>query len=156
MELETYPNPVLRTSAFPVKNVGRRETGMLRKMLVNMRRWQGVGLAAPQVGCLDQLIVAEAGGQTILWANPVIVERNGAEKSKEGCLSLPGKTVEVCRSFCIWVQAINEANRKVECKLEGLLARIIQHEIDHLHGVLILDYGSPSCFWGEGMKGELE
>lgn len=141
MNLVIYPNPLLRRETLPLKHVGRCQRQVLRQMLRHMRRWGGIGLAAPQVGLLEQFIVAETEGETILWANPQILERNGVlEWADEGCLSLPQTCVSVERSARIWVCALNMRGRKIERKLEGLLARIVQHEVDHLHGVLIIDH----------------
>jgi len=143
MHLVTYPNPVLRARAVPVRNVGKNERRMLRQMLKHMRGWKGVGLAAPQVGRLEQLIVAELGDRTVLWANPTILEQSGTQQMEEGCLSIPGTFVEINRAACVWVRAIDEDNKEVERRLEGLLARVVQHEIDHSRGRLIVDYGQP-------------
>jgi len=142
MEIVIHPNPVLRASALPVRRVGKNERRLLRQMLKHMRHWKGIGLAAPQVGHLEQLIVAEVGDRTVLWANPSILELGGTEqRMEEGCLSIPGAFVDVSRPACIWVRAFGEDNETVECKLDGLEARVIQHEIDHLRGVLIIDHG---------------
>ena len=106
-----------------------------------MRQWNGVGLAAPQVGHSLRMIVAEAVGQTVALANPTILEQTGIDRMVEGCLSLPDRQVDVIRAVTIWVKALNEDSKQVEFKQEGLLARIVQHEIDHLNGMLIIDHG---------------
>ena len=143
MHLITYPSAILRAAAAPVVRVGKNERRLLRRMLRHMRRWKGIGLAASQVGRLEQVIVAELDGQNLTWANPTILEQEGTENMEEGCLSIPGTTVDVVRAARVWVRALNEENKKVERKLEGLLARVVQHEIDHLSGVLIIDHGPP-------------
>ena len=141
VQLVIYPNPILQAHSAPVSHVGNKERSLFKRMLINMRRWNGVGLAAPQVGYLLRMIVAEVGGTTLAMANPTILECKGMSRMIEGCLSLPNKEVDVMRSTSIWIKADNEENKQVELKQEGLLARILQHEIDHLDGVLIIDHG---------------
>ena len=141
MKLVVHPNPILRAHAIPVERVGKKERRLLKQMLKHMRRWKGIGLAAPQVACLEQLIVAEVNGQAVLWANPRILEGSGEARMEEGCLSVPATFVNVERSAFIWVEALDMEGRAVELKIEGLLARVVQHEIDHLEGVLIIDHG---------------
>ena len=141
VQLVIYPNRLLRDYATLVSHVGKKEQRLFKRMLTNMRRWNGVGLAAPQVGYLLRMIVAEVEGTTLALANPTILECKGMDKMVEGCLSLPGQEVDVMRSARVWLKAINEENKQVELKQEGLVARILQHEIDHLDGVLIIDHG---------------
>jgi len=136
----------LRVKTKPVGFVGENERRLLRRMLKHMRQWKGIGLAAPQVGLSKQLIVAEVDDQTLLWANPLILESDRAGKiMEEGCLSLPSTVMDISRPSSIWVRAINEKNKKIELKVEGLLARVIQHEVDHLNGVLIIDH-KAECY----------
>lgn len=111
-------------------------------MFKSMWNWNGVGLAAPQVGFSSCLIVAEAEGVKLALANPEVLESKGFDTMVEGCLSLPDQAVNISRAFSIWVRALDIENREVELKFEGFLARIVQHEIDHLNGKLIIDYGS--------------
>lgn len=141
MQIVVYPDPMLHAHAKPVLHVGKKERLLFKRMLTNMRQWDGVGLAAPQVGHSLRMIVAEVQGTTLALANPAILERKGMNHMVEGCLSLPGRHVDVIRTVTIWVKALNEDSKQVEFKQEGLLARIVQHEIDHLNGVLIIDHG---------------
>ncbi|MBN2559613.1 MAG: peptide deformylase [Phycisphaerae bacterium] len=141
--IRAYPDPILRARAEPLAGVRNRERRLLMRMLAGMRRWHGVGLAAPQVGLSLRLVTVEAEGTTLALANPTILDPHGADDMVEGCLSLPGTEVNVRRAFSVWVRAIDNDNRKRELKLQGLLARIVQHEIDHLDGVLITDHGPP-------------
>jgi len=141
VQLVLHPNPILRVQATPVERLGKKERRILKHMLKYMRRWKGIGLAAPQVASLQQLIAVEVNGQALLWANPKILEANGAGYLEEGCLSIPDTLVNVKRAAEVWVQALNIDNRPVELKIEGLMARVVQHEIDHLNGVLIIDHG---------------
>lgn len=140
MKIVEHPDPMLRAHAKPVLHVGKKERYLFKRMLTNMRRWDGIGLAAPQVGHSLRMIVAEAKGKTLALANPTILESKGMDRMMEGCLSLPGQEVNVTRAVSIWVKAVNEDNKQVALKQKGLFARILQHEIDHLNGVLIIDH----------------
>jgi len=142
LELRIYPDPILRKKPDPVFHVGGHERHLMKTMLQNLWLWNGVGLAAPQVGFSSQIIVLEAEGEKLAFANPVILESKGSEILEESCLSIPGRTVSVPRATSVWIRALDIQNRQVELKLEGFLARIIQHEIDHLNGKLIVDYDS--------------
>ena len=101
-------------------------------------------MSAPQVGFSSRIIVLEAEGEKRAFANPIILESESADTMEEGCLSLPGQIVNISRPTAIWIQALDIQNRQVELKLDGFLARIVQHEIDHLNGKLIIDYGSAT------------
>jgi peptide deformylase len=120
-----------------VKGVHRR---LASNMLDTMRLAPGVGLAAPQVGVLDRIFVWEVDDDLGVVINPEIVERSPeTETSDEGCLSLPGLTYPVERSVSVTVEALDERGRPFVRTADGLLARVFQHEIDHLDGVLFVD-----------------
>jgi len=102
---------------------------------------EGIGLAAPQVGVLQRVIIADIGEGLISLANPEILYQDGEALLLEGCLSLPNVAVNVSRKTSIIVRGMNTKAKEVEWELTGLLARVIQHEIDHLNGVLIVDHG---------------
>ena len=104
---------------------------------------QGIGLAAPQVGISKRAIVVDVGEGPMGLINPIIVEKKGSEVGKEGCLSLPEVMVEIKRAQWIKYRGLDREGKLVEREAEGLLARAIQHEIDHLDGRLILDYANP-------------
>jgi len=140
MRIVTHPNLVLRTIAKEVDSVGKRESKLLRRMLKTMRKHQAVGLAAPQVGQPLRMVVVEVDGVTVALGNPTIREHLGSETMAEGCLSIPGGRVVLSRSAQIRVAGIDLDGREVELQLDGLTARAMQHEIDHLNGVLIIDY----------------
>jgi len=142
LELHTFPDPILRIQADPVLRVGEHERHLMKAMLESMWQWNGVGLAAPQVGFSSRIIVLEAEGEKRALANPEILESKGTGTMEEGCLSLPGQAVNISRPTSVWIQALDIQNRQVKLKLDGFLARIVQHEIDHLNGKLIIDYGS--------------
>ena len=140
--LRTCPDPILRRGARPIEHVGDEERSLFLSMLVNMWRWHGIGLAAPQVGVALRLVVAQVDGVKLALGNPVILEGKGSQEMVEGCLSLPDSQVNVARQTSVWVQALDIEDRMSEFKFEGLLGRVVQHEIDHLNGVLITDHGS--------------
>jgi peptide deformylase len=104
---------------------------------------KGVGLAAVQVGINQQLAVVDVGSGLIKLVNPVIVEKEGCETAEEGCLSIPDVFVEVKRARKVVVNCLDEKGDNIQISAEGLLARALQHEIDHLSGRLIIDYLSP-------------
>jgi peptide deformylase len=111
-----------------------------RDVLRFMKDRKGIGLAAPQVGVLKRIIVADIGGGPLKLVNPEIVGQHGPETMLEGCLSLPGVFVEIPRSTCIDVAAQGVRGHRVEFEATSLLARVLQHEIEHLSGKLICDY----------------
>ena len=103
---------------------------------------QGIGLAACQIGIDRQLMVVDVGGGLIKLANPLIMSREDESTVDEGCLSIPGVTVKVKRAMRVLVQGLNEEGRTIKIEGEGLLAHALQHEVDHLCGILIIDYAS--------------
>jgi len=143
LEVKKYPNSVLRKKCEPVKEITTVEAELFNNMLYTMRQSKGIGLACPQIGILRRIIVVDIGdGKAIKLANPAIVSSKGIDRMEEGCLSLPDVNVNVKRPFEAVVIGMNEEGRVVELNLKGLLARVVQHEIDHLDGKLIIDYAS--------------
>lgn len=140
LEIKKYPDSVLRKSSLDVKEITERESRLFDDMLFTMRHFQGIGLAAPQIGISKKLIVADIGKGAIKLANPVILDATGLDKMEEGCLSIPGVGVAIERPNNILVRGLNEKGDVVELEAQGLLARVLQHEIDHLKGKLIIDY----------------
>lgn len=145
LEIKKYPDPVLRKKSKPVKVVELAEQKLFNDMVATMHKMRGVGLAAPQIGIVRRLIVVDIGAGIIKLANPEIVECSGREPMEEGCLSVPGTTVEITRASKIVVKGLNVKSKPVSLNAEGLLARVIQHEIDHLDGKLILDHAAASA-----------
>lgn len=143
LAIKKFPDPVLRKKAASVNKITRSERSMLDDMARAMYLSQGVGLAALQVGIDKQLAVIDIGDGLIKMVNPVIVRREGSQTQEEGCLSCPGATVKVRRSKKVTVNFLNEDGDLMELKAEGLLARAVQHELDHLSGKLIIDYLGP-------------
>lgn len=146
-EIVLYPDSVLKTRAEELKNIDFDIVTLAKDMTHTMYEAPGVGLAAPQVGHHKRLIVIDptAGKEEnglIVIANPVIIEKEGAETDSEMCLSVPETSVDVTRAERILVSGIDLKGNEVRMEAEGFLARIFQHEIDHLNGVVILDYAS--------------
>jgi peptide deformylase len=140
LEIRRYPESVLRKKSIQVPEVTPREVKLCEDMLLTMYTFGGIGLAAPQVGNSLQLVVADVGEGAIRLINPRIIKSKGEDRLVEGCLSLPEINVDIKRPYEVVVEALNEKGEKVEVKAKGLLARVIQHEIDHLKGRLIIDY----------------
>ena len=136
----TEGEAVLRQKARPVKKITRRIEKLVRDMAQTMYEARGVGLAAPQVGVSEQIVVIDVGGGLITLINPRICEREGSEREIEGCLSLPGINAYVTRASRVVVEALNAAGKPVRYEGTGLLARAFQHELDHLQGILFIDY----------------
>jgi peptide deformylase len=108
-------------------------------MVETMNSADGVGLAAPQVGILKRVVVIDVGEGVIKLINPEIIEAEGSQYDVEGCLSVPGEQGEVERPNKVKVKALNENGEEITIQGEGLLARALCHEIDHLDGILFVD-----------------
>ena len=129
--------PVLHRAAAPIESFDSELSDLVADMIETMHAAPGVGLAAPQVGIRKQIVVIDVddGNQYVL-INPEIVETEGSQTGSEGCLSVPGKTGVVTRPEKVKVKALNEKMEEFELEGEGLLARAICHECDHLKGQL--------------------
>ncbi len=138
-EVVQYGAPVLRQPAKPVKNITSNVIKLLQNMADTMYDAPGVGLAAPQIGISKRVVVIDVGDGLLELINPEIVSRDGSELDSEGCLSLPGIILKVKRAAKVRVKAQNRAGERVEIVGEGMLARALQHEIDHLDGILFID-----------------
>ena len=145
-QIRQYPDPVLRLEAQEIEDFDDDLAQLVERMKRLMQDARGVGLAANQVGILRRVFIfqAEEGEEPLALVNPAIVERSDeAEPDDEGCLSLQGVVVPVERSVRIRLAARDEKGEPVELELEGLPARVAQHELDHLDGVLIVDRTTP-------------
>ena len=141
LQLETYPgSQVLRQVACPVKLFGGDVQLLADQMLEFMRKNNGIGLAAPQIGLSRRIIVIELNSQSYCMVNPEISLACDWDFMEEGCLSLPGRTVNVRRYTLARIQGQDTTGESQSLDAAGLLARAFQHEIDHLNGVLICDY----------------
>lgn len=142
------PDPQLKKPAAPVEQVDEGVLRLMDRMLEAMYAANGIGLAAPQVGVLKRAIVVDiappdAPAQPMRLANPEILWHSGDTVSgEEGCLSLPDQYAEVTRPSRVRVRYLDENNESREVEADGLLAKCIQHEIDHLDGVLFVDHVS--------------
>ena len=131
---------ILRKKCKEVKEMTERTRVLIDDMFETMYEANGVGLAAPQVGILKRIVVIDVDYENpYVLINPVIVERDGEQTGDEGCLSLPGKVGTVTRPNHVICKCLNEDMEEIEIEGEGLLARAICHELDHLDGVLYKD-----------------
>ena len=140
-KIRTNPDPVLREKAKTINKISAPIIRLLDDMAETMYAANGVGLAAPQIGIGKRLVVIDVqnGNGLLKLVNPVITQKNGAEVAIEGCLSFPGIAGEVERAEEVTVKALDPEGKELEIKATGLLARALQHEIDHLDGVLFVD-----------------
>jgi peptide deformylase len=140
LEIKEYGEPVLREKSLPVKEITPEILNLIRDMAETMYTASGVGLAAPQVGVAKRIIIIDGEEEgLIILINPMLVKSEGEVIEEEGCLSIPGVYSEVKRSSKVTVKALNESGEPIEITKEGLLARALQHEIDHLEGILFVD-----------------
>jgi peptide deformylase len=141
MEIITFGNELLRRKAEPVKPIGAEYVEIAEEMIEIMRQGKGVGLAGPQVGLMKRIFVVHTEGDIPrVFINPSIIETSQERvKYEEGCLSVPGIWEDVIRPETIRVQAWNERGRPFTLETGGILARVIQHEYDHLEGILFID-----------------
>ena len=148
LRIRLYGDPVLRQKALSILEITDVERKLAEDMLATMYAVpNGVGLAAPQVGVLKRLIVIDlnrddVSSKPLVLINPETQFLDGGSIEDEGCLSIPNITAEVKRATEVEVTAMNLAEETVSVKAEGLLARVLQHEIDHLNGVLFIDHVS--------------
>jgi peptide deformylase len=138
------PHDALRMRATDIARVTKRTNVMVDDMFRIMKRANGVGLAAPQLGIMQRLIVVSPDDmRPTALINPKIIKAEGEQLGQEGCLSIPGLYGDVLRSLYVEVEAQDRKGRDVVFELEGMPARVVQHEIDHLDGVLFIDKVLP-------------
>jgi peptide deformylase len=135
----TLENPILREKAKRIKRIDKSLEPIIRDMIDTMREAPGIGLAAPQIGLPLRLMVIEIEGELTTLVNPEIVKMQDEWEREEGCLSVPGYVGSVKRAWAVWVKAKNRQGRDVRLKGEGLFGHALQHEIDHLDGILYID-----------------
>jgi peptide deformylase len=146
-EILTSEQPVLRQKAKKVKRVDGSTEKLIGDMFESMHAANGLGLAAPQIGVSLRVLVIElpkdeedpGSGEAIALVNPEIVKAEGEQFGEEGCLSIPGFVGMIRRSMKVTLKGMNRKGKVVKVKGEGLLARALQHEMDHLDGVLFTD-----------------
>lgn len=142
LKIKIFGEPVLRVKAKPVNRITAQHRDILSQMSRAMYDGAGIGLAAPQVGISEQLIVVDIGDGLYKLINPKIVKKTGKQSISEGCLSVPGVCIKVKRAKQIWIEAKDENNQQIKIQAKDLLACVLQHEIDHLKGKMIIDYAS--------------
>jgi peptide deformylase len=145
LEIRKYPDPSLKRKSKPIDQIDGRVAGTMNNMVDTMYMANGIGLAAPQVGILQNAIVVDTdpdnrGKQLIKIINPVVVESEGEAVTEEGCLSVVNFTTEVKRAAKILVKGWSVDQKELEIEAEDLAAVCIQHEIDHLDGILLTDH----------------
>lgn len=139
LEIKTAGEPVLKQIAAPVKKIDKRIKKLLDDMAETMYATEGIGIAAPQVGVLLRMVVVDVEGKRYDIINPEIISREGSAVDTEGCLSCPDLFGEVERAEKIRLRYTTRYHKVKEIDAEGLLARCIQHEVDHLDGRLFID-----------------
>ncbi len=145
MELAYYPDPRLQEAARPVKEADEEIRRSVPRMFEIMYRARGIGLAGPQVGLGRRIVVANLTGdakrkeEERVFLNPEILEKSGEVREEEGCLSLPGMVAMILRAEKVVVRYSDLEGAAVRRPSEGLEAKLFQHEVDHLDGILILD-----------------
>lgn len=138
-EVREMGDDILTKPCKDVTKMTLRTRILIEDMLDTMYEAMGVGLAAPQVGILKKIVVIDVGEGPIIMVNPEIIESSGEQTGDEGCLSLPGKAGQVTRPDHVKVKALNEEMEEVILEGEGLLARAMCHEVDHLAGKMYVD-----------------
>lgn len=142
-DLHLLGSPVLRTRSSDVAAVDDAMRELIADLFETMDAAKGVGLAANQVGIARRVAVVDADGTRFAMVNPVVCSAEGRSRAEEGCLSIPELYGDVTRAERIVLEALNEQGTPFSLEAEGLVARAIQHEIDHLDGILFVDHLSP-------------
>jgi len=147
-EIVIWPDPILKKKASPVSQVDDSTRSLVNDMFETMYAADGVGLAAPQIGVLKQVIVLDTTprqpeSKPVAMINPQIIAMEGTTRYSEGCLSVPGEAEEVDRAARVTVKFLDVSGREQTIEADGLLAVAIQHETDHLQGTMFVDYLSP-------------
>ncbi|MCL0091348.1 peptide deformylase [Dehalococcoidales bacterium] len=139
--IRLYPDPILKQKSKRVRIIDSSIQKLIDDMLETMQSARGVGLAAPQLGTLLRVIVIGIPGrEDIVLINPEVVWRKGERLVEEGCLSLPGYIGQVRRAVSVKVKGRDQNGKEMQIKGDELLAQVLEHEIDHLNGVLYIDY----------------
>ena len=132
-------DPVLRSRSKEVEEITDKTKELIDNMIDSMEAANGIGLAAPQIGVLQRVIVVEIEDDLKVTINPKPVKKKGEAVAEEGCLSVPGKSGLVKRAEEVTITGLNEKGEEIKYELEGLKARAFLHEIDHLDGILFVD-----------------
>ena len=140
LDIRVLGDPILRQATTPVAGVTDELRRLIGDMFDTMHHARGIGLAAPQVGRTERLAIVEVDEERFVLINPAVVQHEGRAKGEEGCLSIPDIYADVERPKTVTVRALDENFQPYEIEATDLLARCIQHEIDHLDGKLFIDY----------------
>lgn len=148
MKILIYPHNILKKKASPIRKIDGALQEFINEMIKTMYKAKGVGLAANQVGELKELIIInvtqnEASINPIVLINPKIIATEGEVIEPEGCLSIPDFSADVKRAKKVYVKGYDRDGKEISLECEGLLAKCIQHEIDHLHGLCFVDRLGP-------------
>ena len=147
------PADVLLQKAKKIERVTKRHHVLAENMLRIMRQANGVGLAAPQVGVSERIVVMMADDRPVILFNPKIVAASGTDVDEEGCLSIPGLYGDVERSAVLELEALDRKGRLSTWEMDGISARVIQHEIDHLDGILFTEkVDQATVYWQHPSK----
>ena len=140
LEIKKYPDPILRKKSQAVEKITDEIEKLKKDMVETMIKNNGVGLSAPQVGQLKRIITVQTDKEPLELVNPKIIKKSKeTEVVEEGCLSFPGFWLKIKRAKKVEVRAKDKAGREVQISAQGLQARVLQHEIDHLDGILFID-----------------
>lgn len=142
LKIRLFGDPELRKKSRPVHRIGQPHRNILSQMAKLMYDNYGIGLAAPQVGINENMVVADIGSGLYKLINPQVVKKESRQIMEEGCLSIPGVCIKVKRARKILIKAQDEFGKPLAIEAQDLLACVLQHEIDHLKGKLIIDYAS--------------
>ena len=140
LDIRVLGDPILRQATTPVREVTEELRVLVDDMFATMYHARGIGLAAPQVGRTERLCIVDVDDNPLVLINPEVVEKSGKAKGEEGCLSIPDIYADVERPKGVTVRALDRHGKEFELEATDLLARCIQHEIDHLDGKLFIDY----------------
>lgn len=144
MNIVKYPDPILKKKAKSIAKVTREHALLIPQMIATMDKSEGIGLAAPQIGISERVIVVKDGEKNLAFFNPKLLKKGKEQETEEeGCLSLPGLFLKLKRANKVEVVAQDEKGKHIHLTAQGLAARILQHEIDHLEGKLIINRVSP-------------
>jgi len=138
-EIVLLGDPILRQKAKRVTRFDQSIQRLIDDMIETLKAAPGLGLAAPQVGVPLRIVVTDVDDEVTVLCNPEIVEMEGEYEPEEGCLSIPGYVANVKRAVRVTTKAKNRRGKEIKIKADGLLANVIQHEVDHLDGILFID-----------------
>lgn len=144
LEIRKYPDEVLKKKALPVENIDKDLQRLIDDMVETMHAASGIGIAAPQIGVSKRLIVVDVSAKEekyppVVLINPEIIETDDFTDSEEGCLSIPGYVSTIKRAEKVVIKGLDRNGKSVKFEADGLFAIAIQHEIDHLDGILFID-----------------